>query len=145
MAVSLTQNNMIGEINRFNKKVGNLQKVDLLQKAPAKLDPNNSMRRLSITQQNLGSYNSLFALGNIRRDHQERTINFTAGQNQGGKMGDFASSTITDLRQIMMRNDLENLAVQSFKGAELTENSSLGVKLGVKRFNMNNTISGGSY
>ena len=39
-----------------------------VQKAPAKLDPNTSLRRLSITDKNLASYNALFALGNIRQD-----------------------------------------------------------------------------
>lgn len=99
LAVSLTQNNMIVEINRFNKPMINtINQVDLYNKAPAKQDPNNSLRRLSITSQNLESYNKLFGLGNIRRDQTERTINFTAGS---GKMGDLASSTVTDLRNIM--------------------------------------------
>ena len=77
------------------------------------MDPNVSQRRLSITCQNVGSFNSLFALGNIRKDQgKDRKINFTTEQEGGpkhAKMGDFASSTITDLRQIMMQNEIENL------------------------------------
>ena len=107
LAVSLTQNNMAGEINRFNRQSsGFINQFEALNKAPAKQDPNHSLRRLSITTQNLESYNKLFGLGGIRRDQAERTINFTAGT---GKMGDFASSTVTDLRNIMKRGDLDNL------------------------------------
>ena len=47
VVVSLTQNNMSSEVAEFRRK--QLTQYDTTQKAPAKLDPNNSMRRLSIT------------------------------------------------------------------------------------------------
>ena len=47
VAFSLTQNNMSSEIAQFRKKQMTMQ--DKVGKAPAKLDPNSSMRRLSIT------------------------------------------------------------------------------------------------
>lgn len=116
VAVSLTQNNMLSEINRFKHKQSLLQRVDSVQKAPAKMDPNNSMRRLSITPQNLVSYNSLFSLGNIRHAQEDRKINVTMAEDdcaKGSKPGDLASSTITDLRKLMMRNDISNLMGES--------------------------------
>lgn len=45
--VSLTQNNMSSEVERFRKKQMTLAKQ--IHKAPAKIDPNSSLRRLSIT------------------------------------------------------------------------------------------------
>ena len=96
---------MKSEVEEFRRKQLELARGNI-QKAPAKQDPNSSLRRLSITSQNLQSYNQLFALGGIRKDQRERTINFTTeqedslaqGQKKNPKMGDFASSTITDLR-----------------------------------------------
>ena len=103
--VCLTHTNMKSEVEEFRRKQLELARGNI-QKAPAKQDPNSSLRRLSITSQNLQSYNQLFALGGIRKDQRERTINFTTeqedslaqGQKKNPKMGDFASSTITDLR-----------------------------------------------
>ena len=72
------------------------------------------MRRLSITANNLQSYNSLYALGGIRKDQRDRTINFTTENDDSlanaasGKKNDFASSTVTDLRQMMLLADEEN-------------------------------------
>ena len=66
VAVSLTQNNMHSEIALLRRKQMTVE--EQVQKAPAKLDPNTSLRRLSITDKNLASYNALFALGNIRQD-----------------------------------------------------------------------------
>ena len=70
------------------------------------------MRRLSITSSNLQSYNQLFTLGNIRKDIKDRTISYTTqNENMAGnvKGKNFTSSTITDLRQHMMKNSLQNL------------------------------------
>ena len=47
VAFSLTQNNMASEINQFKRK--QLTMANKVGKAPAKLDPNSSMRRLDIT------------------------------------------------------------------------------------------------
>ena len=81
VAVALTQKNMEAEIQKFNRfKTG-----DPLSKAPAKLDPNSSMRRLNINAANLGSYNSLYSLGNIRQTQKDRTIKFTTDDQKNGK------------------------------------------------------------
>ena len=64
-AVYLTQNNMVSEIETLRKKQFEENNI---YKAPAKLDPNKSMRQLSITQKSLQSFNTLFAIGNIRKD-----------------------------------------------------------------------------
>ena len=47
VAVSLTQNNMHSEIALLRRKQMTVE--EQVQKAPAKLDPNTSLRRLSIT------------------------------------------------------------------------------------------------
>lgn len=74
---------MGSEIERFKNRKFN---VNGAQKAPAKMDPNVSQRRLSITCQNVGSFNSLFAIGNIRKEQgRDRTINFTTEQEGGPK------------------------------------------------------------
>jgi len=62
-------------------------------------------------------------MGSIRKEPKDRSINFTTENDCGGnmedgnndrrksgKMGEFASSTITDLRQVMMSCELDNLA-----------------------------------
>ena len=65
--VCLTHTNMKSEVEEFRRKQLELARGNI-QKAPAKQDPNSSLRRLSITSQNLQSYNQLFALGGIRKD-----------------------------------------------------------------------------
>ena len=168
MAVSLTQNNMSKEIRDFNRKqftMGGRGGPPPIMRAPAKNDPNSSMRRLSITAGNLNSYNSLFALGGIRREQKDGTINFTSDQEtkNSGKMGDFASSTITDLRKLMMDNNFDSLAGNGTSnaggasnaannsmndGSQASQNSSQGQRfLGGDqyRFKMNNTISGANF
>jgi len=113
------------------------------------------MRRLNITASNLGSYNSLFSLGNIRKDQREGTINFTTmqegleGRPRSGKMGDFASSTITDLRQLMMNGEMNNLvqnssgaAAASLEGSRSNHGNLALPQKSKPRFNLNNTISG---
>ena len=75
------------------------------------------MRRLSITQGNVGSFNALNVLGSINQQKKERTIFFTTQDEtdaneasmKRGAMGDLASSTITDLRQIMQKCALDDL------------------------------------
>ena len=49
-------------------------------------------------------------MGNIRRKEKDRTINFTTegeerdvNNKRKAQMGEFASSTITDLRQVMVK------------------------------------------
>ena len=56
MQVCLTHTNMKSEVEEFRRKQLELARGNI-QKAPAKQDPNSSLRRLSITSQNLQSYN----------------------------------------------------------------------------------------
>ena len=55
-------------------------------------------------------------------------------------MGDFASSTITDLRQHMMGNNLDGFLNNNGNNAQA---QNLGNNRG-QRLNMNHTISGGT-
>jgi hypothetical protein len=70
LCMSLTQNNfsMKKEVAmcRKNMTINGRANLNDIQKAPA-LDPNKSMRRLSITANNLNSYNSLYVLGSIHK------------------------------------------------------------------------------
>lgn len=73
---------------------------------------------------------------------------------KGKKMGDFASSTITDLRQIMMNGAMENLVDSSNNAAaaesedRLTYSANINLMIPPQnqrpRFSLNNTISGSS-
>ena len=65
VAVSLTQN-MAGEVDKFRRN--QLEMAEVIHNPPAKINPSKTMRRLSITQSNLSSFNTLFKLGNIRKE-----------------------------------------------------------------------------
>lgn len=65
----------------------------------------------------MGSFNALNVLGSINQRKKERTVFFTTqdetdlsgAANKRGAMGDLASSTITDLRQIISKCALDDL------------------------------------
>ena len=147
---------MASEVAAFRKnqtlKQGNINK------APA-LDPNTSMRRLSITQGNVGSFNALNVLGSINQQKKERTVFFTTQDdtdlngagNKRGAMGDLASSTITDLRQIISKCALDDLDPSNKKMDLIpprkerlsgAQSSSMLPSRPKPKFNMNNTING---
>ena len=97
---------MLSEINRYKT----LQARPLMRNAAPAMDPNSSLRSLVIADNNLKSYNSLYQMGSIRRENKDRVVNFQAGNAGAARQGgDIGSSTITDLRQMMMRNNLDNL------------------------------------